>query len=181
MAFNLDISAEDLDAITTVRGAFDWVPWKGPAAEAFMFHLGLDPNEPPRTYAAIAENMIDSTFPQVGYLSEEQMVGLSPVDMGKAKLAWQACRVKSKMEKTASMVEVEQKEAKDMAKAMSSRSTTASTLPDLEKVNLNIANQTKDKEVPMMSKDAVRKCYALYKQRERKDRQWKRRSPRMSS
>ena len=127
MAVPLDITAEELSAITTVREAFDWVPWKGAAADAFMFHLGLDPNEPPRTYAAIAETMIDATFPQIGYLSEEQMVGLSPADMGKAKLAWQACRVKAKMEKTASMVEVEQKEAKDMAKAMSSRSTTATS------------------------------------------------------
>ena len=56
----------------TISDVLTWVPFRGPAADAFLLFLGVDAGDPPRILAAMSEDMVQALVQQVTYEFENE-------------------------------------------------------------------------------------------------------------
>ena len=79
----MDPTRVELAAMQTVRDVLAWVPFRGPVADAFLFFLGVDADDPPRILAAMTEDMVQALLQQVTYEFEDNPYTLSPADIAR--------------------------------------------------------------------------------------------------
>ena len=145
-----------------MHDVLEWVPFRGPAADAVLDVLGLEREDPPRVLAVLKREVVLKAIEETK-VGEQVKVSLTLAQCAKVELLYDTCRLRCGLAATQEQKAKQREEASRLELAKVVQQTSAPPANTTNMISLkDTVSQVSEKVVEPLADDDITKAYAAY-------------------